>query len=405
MGIYDKVVGGLFPTNIPAGLLGAQGLSNAQNQGLLSLGAAMMAAGGPSVGKPVSFGQALNQGVQAGQQAFNQSANQGMQIQQMADAKAAQQQQQKLAQAKAAQEAKMVAHREKLASSYDKTNPQLAAAIRAGDTEVVKNLMTKPKVPPLRQKLIEAGYQPGTPEYEQAARNFLEKPTGTTIDMGGSADKLVLTDAIKRVGASADAVDSARGTLEVVNRISKALPEAWAGPGATVGQSIDQVASMLGVGGKTSEERLSSTRTVIQGLAELTLNSRDLLKGQGQITENEQKVLEKAKSGDIADMTQKEIKVLLDVTARASMAVEQNHVGLLERASNVNGLSANLDFYKRAPLPEYTPAVFAEGSADKSPTQATSQSGSVGSNPFSGVSNEEFMRSNPFSAGNFGGSQ
>lgn len=151
--MYQKVLNGLFPSQNFGGLLGNPAIQNAQNQGLLSFGAAMMAAGGPSVGKPVSFGQALSQGLQAGNQAFNQSTGTGLQIAEAKRQKEAFELAQKQEAQKAITRARQEAHREKLAAAYDNSNPQLAAAIRAGDNEVVKSLLAEKKGPTPHTKM------------------------------------------------------------------------------------------------------------------------------------------------------------------------------------------------------------------------------------------------------------
>lgn len=54
------------------GLLGTD-FQDPRTQGVLGLAAGLLAGGGPSVGKPVSLGQALGSGLQMGQTAFNQA--------------------------------------------------------------------------------------------------------------------------------------------------------------------------------------------------------------------------------------------------------------------------------------------------------------------------------------------
>lgn len=67
--VYDRLMGGLMgPQQSYGGLLSEADQKAAQQQGLLALGAQLMAAGGPS-DQRVSFGQALGPALMAGQQA------------------------------------------------------------------------------------------------------------------------------------------------------------------------------------------------------------------------------------------------------------------------------------------------------------------------------------------------
>ena len=80
MSIWQRALGGLLGTPQGYGMLSDDERRAAQQQGLLSLGAQMMQASGPS---PVrtSVGQALGQGLLSGQQAQQQSLQQALQAQ------------------------------------------------------------------------------------------------------------------------------------------------------------------------------------------------------------------------------------------------------------------------------------------------------------------------------------
>jgi hypothetical protein len=84
--------------------------------------------------------------------------------------------------------------------------------------------------------------------------------------------------------------------------------------------------------GFTGDKAVNATREVIQGLSEMALKSRTMLTGQGQITEGEQKLLIKARSGDI-DFTKGELKTIFGVADRAAKAQYTQSRKLLESAS------------------------------------------------------------------------
>lgn len=78
--MYERLVGGLLGKSAnPGGLLTPEEQKAAQQQGLLALGAQLMAAGGPS-DQRVSFGQALGPALMAGQQAQRQYGNDALQM-------------------------------------------------------------------------------------------------------------------------------------------------------------------------------------------------------------------------------------------------------------------------------------------------------------------------------------
>jgi hypothetical protein len=71
---------------------------------------------------------------------------------------------------------------------------------------------------------------------------------------------------------------------------------------------------------------------MIQGLSEMALKSRSMMTGQGAITEGEQKLLVKARSGDI-NFTKGEIQTILNVAERAAKSQYDQSNKLLKSAS------------------------------------------------------------------------
>jgi hypothetical protein len=127
-------------------------------------------------------------------------------------------------------------------------------------------------------------------------------------------------------------------------------PTLIAGAGANVRLAAAQVATLFGGEGADVE----STRQVIQGLAELTVASRGMLKGQGPVTEYEQKTLEKARSGDIS-LTIPEMKALLNVFTRMNKAQYDSHGSVVNRLRKIKGSEDALEFYQPDPFPETAP--------------------------------------------------
>jgi hypothetical protein len=108
-------------------------------------------------------------------------------------------------------------------------------------------------------------------------------------------------------------------TEDSANRIIQAVDsnKLFTGTGANVRLSVAQLANTLGMGGATLEAKIGNTRQTMQGLAELTLQGRQQMRGQGAITESESKLAERAISGDI-NFTPVEIKQLANAAKRSA---------------------------------------------------------------------------------------
>jgi hypothetical protein len=185
---------------------------------------------------------------------------------------------------------------------------------------------------------------------ESGAKLERAKAGATHIDM-----KLALDQAKAFNGPIADEVKASHARANAAIKSQQALtgfqerlndPKLIAGIGANVKIAGAQVAQLFGGDGAD----LVATREVIQGLAELTLQSRDMLKGQGQVTEYEQKTLEKARSGDIS-MTVPELKALVKVLTRMNKAQYDAHSDVMGRLVEVPGSEQAQKFFKASPFP------------------------------------------------------
>jgi hypothetical protein len=118
---------------------------------------------------------------------------------------------------------------------------------------------------------------------------------------------------------------------------------------------LAQLGSTLGVTGRDTEETIANTRQAIRGFAELTLQGRKSMRGEGQITEAEGKLAERAFSGDIDSLTPAEIKQI----ANASKRVAQYTVGEYNRRLDILGKNPDManivDFYRINPIAPSTP--------------------------------------------------
>lgn len=139
------------------------------------------------------------------------------------------------------------------------------------------------------------------------------------------------TGLAKEVGPMVkESYDSAKGAQQSITNADSLIKavdsnKLYAGPGATLRLKGAQIAQALGVGGKDAAEKIANTRSVIQGLAQATVAARGQLKGQGQVSDYEGKLLSRAASGDVDDLTQQEIKQIATVNKRLSQQVVSNH--------------------------------------------------------------------------------
>ncbi len=144
--------------------------------------------------------------------------------------------------------------------------------------------------------------------------------------------------------------------VDAAQRIVRAVEtnKLFTGPGANARIGIAQVGELIGVGGKDNEEKLTNTRQAIRGLAELTLQGRQQMKGQGAITESEGKLAERAMSGEI-DFTAAEIKQLAKASERAARFNYGEHQRKMKVMQSNEALSPIAPFYQGPDMPPEVP--------------------------------------------------
>lgn len=186
------------------------------------------------------------------------------------------------------------------------------------------------KLAPSIQELID--YQSLTPEQKNTfnALQVLKKPPAAVTNVNvTNLEKGAQGELAKLLPDLYDQANAAAAQLTEIPRYRKALESAITGPLAEQRLAIAQVASSLGFSG---DKAVNATRELIQGNAEMALRSRSMLTGQGSITENEQKLLIKARSGDIS-FTKSELNTLFNVFERAARAQYEKSTRLLSSAS------------------------------------------------------------------------
>jgi hypothetical protein len=176
--------------------------------------------------------------------------------------------------------------------------------------------------------------------------------TDISLKVEGEQGKAFTGPIADEVKASYQRAQDAIKSESAVENLRRSLnnPQLIAGIGANVRLKAGQVAQFFGGEGAD----LVATREAIQSLAELTLQSRGMLKGQGQVTEYEQKTLEKARSGDI-EMTVPELKALANVLSRMNKAQYDAHSSVMRRLGTVPGAEQAIKFFQPDPFPGAPP--------------------------------------------------
>jgi len=176
-------------------------------------------------------------------------------------------------------------------------------------------------------------YQNLTPEQKGlfSSIQILKKPPAAVTNVNvTSLEKTGQQELAKLMPDLYNQANSAADQLSNIPRYRDALDKAIVGPLADQRLSMAKVAQAIGFQG--NKQGIEASRTLIQGLSEMTLNSRSLLEGQGAITGPEQDLLAKAKSGEV-NFTKDELRIIFDVAERASRAQYKKSTNLLKSAA------------------------------------------------------------------------
>lgn len=169
--------------------------------------------------------------------------------------------------------------------------------------------------------------------------------------------------AAKQVGpmleASAAQATGANQQIATSDSLIKAVDsgKVIAGPGASFRMYAAQLAQTAGLGGKDTAEAIANTRSAIQGLAQATVAARGGLKGQGQVSDYEGKLLARAVAGDIDSMTPAEIKQIAQVNKRLSQQVIAQHKAFLSKAQKDPTLAPLATFFDVPDMAQSQPSM------------------------------------------------
>ena len=198
-----------------------------------------------------------------------------------------------------------------------------------------------PNGPVLNQPLLQA-------KKDIAAKGAANVSVKTDVKTGESLAGQVgpmMRDSTAIAEGAVKQIDAARRIVQAVD-----AGKIITGPTADARLAAAQIGQALGVGGKDDAEKIANTRQALRGLAELTLQGRQQMKGQGAITESEGKLAEKAMSGEIS-FTAAEIKQLAKASERAAQFNIAEHRRKLKVMQDNPALQGIAPFYQGPALP------------------------------------------------------
>ncbi len=147
--------------------------------------------------------------------------------------------------------------------------------------------------------------------------------------------------------------------FDSADRLEKALDsnKVTSGPLATQIQTAKQLIQVVGGG---NDDSIRQTRQAIKSLAQMAVEARKQLQGQGQVTESEAAAVAKADAGDLNDLTTGELRDLATLTKRAAHYQAKTHTDLLSNLGGKPETQGLVPFYGvqgLEPLLKHAPAL------------------------------------------------
>jgi hypothetical protein len=183
--------------------------------------------------------------------------------------------------------------------------------------------------PSVRESIDFANLKPEQQATFKALQILKKPPAAVTNVNVSNVDKTAAAELGKLVPDLYNQANAASTQLGDIARYRVALESAITGPFADQRLAGARIANALGFVG---DKAINSSRELIQGNAEMALGARGMMKGQGEITKDEQKLLIQARAGDI-NFSKSELNTLFNVFERASKAQYTQSRKLLESAA------------------------------------------------------------------------
>jgi hypothetical protein len=230
----------------------------------------------------------------------------------------------------------------------DNTPIKLAAGETLLQPGTYKPLFTNPKEDALPSSVREYQFAQGQ-GYKGTFEQFQTAQKKAATNIGLKVENKMGESLAGQVGPmlkdSKIATDGAVKMFDAADRIEKALNsnKVTAGPMASKIQTVRQLAQVVGGG---NDENIRQTRQVIKSLAQMSVEARKQLAGQGQVTESEAAAVAKADAGDINDLTTGELRDLVTLTKRAAHFQAKSHSQMLSTMGASDGTRQVVPFYQ-----------------------------------------------------------
>ena len=190
----------------------------------------------------------------------------------------------------------------------------------------------------------------------------------------------VAEEQAKQVSATAGRARTAQqGIMNTVDPMLRVLDSGKFVMGPTADQRVwmRQLGDTMGITGKSNEEILANTRTLIQGMAGQELDSAARLAGQGQISNAEREIIAQAASGKLATMTPPELRQLLLATRKVHLLTIGQHRSNVDVLKKTPGAPTILPEWDINSPGEYVPERRATDKSKAKPAAPKIQPGTV----------------------------
>jgi hypothetical protein len=218
-----------------------------------------------------------------------------------------------------------------------------------GGTTPFQGALVKAAIPEVPSSVREFEYALKNPEYANYQMGLKKAgATQTPIYVGNKS-------IAERVGPIMEKEQektlAANKIFDSASNLTNALDanKIYTGPGANVKLGIAQLANTAGFGGNTLEEKIANTRTGIQSLAQLTLQGRKEMKGEGAIQVQESQLAERAISGDIS-LTPTELKILANAAKRSAQYTQQQYERKLQYMASDKDTAGLVPYFSVPPM-------------------------------------------------------
>lgn len=195
--------------------------------------------------------------------------------------------------------------------------------------------MREPKAKPSAiqeyEYAVGQGYKGSFQDFQLEQR----KAGATTIPIQLPGDKKFVealgTKSAERLDNSLNQATEAQTVLMTVNELRPIIAEGvFSGPLSGSVRTVAQLASTLGITGKSTQELLTRTAQAMQGLAKFELSAASAMRGQGAITENERGLIRRAAAGELKEFTSAEVQELLNAMEKTANFRISSHNKLLD---------------------------------------------------------------------------